>query len=372
MKKRNLFRLFTLALALVMLVAVVACTNEGDATPTTAGQTDAVTTPGATTAKATTAKATTAKTTAATTVATTAATTAAQVDPNAPSVYSGSPDTSWFDKDNPKTEYTLTTADQFVGMAKLRQDSKGAITFEGITIKLGKDMIINAGTAEQYLAGGTIREVPAIGSSYKFKGTFDGQNHTVNGVYINATSSCVRGLFGGLGDNAVIKNLKLTNAYFDGPEKAKHTAGILAARANGTNILIANVTIENATMKQSTAECVGIGIMIGKIDTNATVTIENCSTSGTIDFYSVRDEAYGYGGLVGYTHKSCTLTIKNCTSSATVKGPTYCGGLLGFQEETSTVTIEGSTFTGTLIPTDVNAFTGNQIGGKGAWPEGWG
>ena len=354
MKKNNLFRILALAMALVMLVAVVACTNEGDATATTEGATTAgaTTTAKATTKAATTAKATTAVTTAA---ATTVATTAA---PNAPSIYSGTPDVSWFDKENPKTEYTLTTADQFAGFFAIRQTSKGAITFEGITIKLDKDIIINAGTATEYLKSSP-KAVTALASGYLFKGTFDGQGHTVSGVYLDCTSSGVKGLFGGLGDNAVIKNLKFTNAHFDGAEKDKRVGGILASRANGTNILLSNITIENATMVESSNEFRGVGLLLGKVDKDASLTIENCSTSGTIDFAS--KGTWGYGGLIGFALENSKVTIKNSTSSAIIMGLDYCGGLVGAADPTATVTFDNSTFTGSLACTGQNS--GTLIGG---------
>ncbi|MBQ8441347.1 MAG: PT domain-containing protein, partial [Clostridia bacterium] len=73
------------------------------------------------------------------------------VDPPTPtaSVFSGTADTSWYTGD--KTEYVLKSADQLVGFHSLRSD---VCTFEGVTIKLDCDVILNQGTVEEILASG--------------------------------------------------------------------------------------------------------------------------------------------------------------------------------------------------------------------------
>ena len=157
-------------------------------------------------------------------------------------------------------------------------------------------------------------------------------------------------MFGGIGDNAVIKNLNIDVAYFNGAETMKNTGAILAARADGTNILISNVTIKDALMEESTAEFSGVGILLGRVDEGASITLENCHTSGTISFPTMGTSAYGFGGIVGHVEQDATLSMINCTSSATVIAPDNCGGLIGVASENSNVTLgSGCTFTGTII-----------------------
>ena len=100
------------------------------------------------------------------------------LDPNA-SVYSGTPDTSWYTGD--KTEYVLTSADQLVGFHSLRS---ATFDYEGVTIKLDCDVILNPGTSEEIKARGAQNHAwKQLNSAYLFKGTFDGQGHTVSGLY---------------------------------------------------------------------------------------------------------------------------------------------------------------------------------------------
>ncbi len=154
---KNFWRVITLALALVMLFSVVACGNGEEPAATTeagADSTAAPTTQAPTTEKPTTA--TTEKpTTAPTTEPTTEGSTAGTDDPvtppedlSQPDVWDGTNDTSWFDKNDIKTEYTFTTAEQFAGFIYLRQTLRSEnIFFEGVTIKLARDIILNECTS---------------------------------------------------------------------------------------------------------------------------------------------------------------------------------------------------------------------------------
>ena len=53
---------------------------------------------------------------------------------------------------------------------------------------------------------------PIGGSKKKYNGTFDGQGHTISGLYVKATSTYT-GLFAAVQKGATVKNLKLINSY---------------------------------------------------------------------------------------------------------------------------------------------------------------
>ena len=330
MKKSNLWRVLTLALALVMLFAVVACTNEGDATATTEGAADAATTPAATTtAKKTTAKATTAATTAGTTVA---------ADPK---VYSGVPDTSWYD--STKTEFTLTTADQVIGFFDLRNQNT---SFKGMTVKMATDVVYNPGNSPEEVKAG-IYNWWAINSNNLFEGTFDGQNHTFSGFKFVAAGSCTRGMFGSMGEGAVIKNLKMVNSYFCGPEIAKETFGLLVSRVRGMNNTIINVTSENALYEYGEGTMGVVGGLVGKVESNASITIENCTVAGTMNM-----NAKTCGGFIGdIASASASVTIKNCVNKINITAVDKVGGIAGHMVDGATLTVEGFTNEGTLVTT---------------------
>ena len=334
MKKSNLWRVLTLAMALVMLFAVVACTNEGDAAATTAGATDAATTPAATTtAKKTTAKATTAATTAGTTV------------PADPKVYSGVPDTSWYDAS--KTEFTLTTADQVLGFFALRN---GNTSFKGMTVKMATDVVYNPGSTPEEVKAGAFNWW-AINSNNLFEGTFDGQNHTFSGFRFIASGSCTRGMFGSMGEGSTIKNLKMVNSYFCGPEKDKETFGLLVSRVRGLNNTISNITVENALYEYGEGKMGVVGGLVGKVEGDASITIENCTVAGKMTM-----NAKTCGGLIGYiSNASAVVTVKNCTNKINIAAVDNVGGIAGKIVADATLTIENFKNEGTLVVTGESA-----------------
>ena len=261
-----------------------------------------------------------------------------------PDYFDGLADTSWYTGD--KKEYVLTTAEQFAGFFHIRQNGKGDITFEGVTIKLARDLIFNEGTAEEFLKGKPI-ELEALNSKYLFKGTFDGQGHTIQGIYMQCTSAGVKGLFGGMGDNAVIKNLTLKNCYAGSASgSGKNTLGILVSRIVGKNVLFSNVKIDGFYMKENTQSFYGIGALTGRVDAGMSLTIENCEViGGKFDFGTLGSKI---GGLVGLVQSDASLKIVNSkATNVEMNGTNECGGLVGFTF--ADVNIDSaSSFTGTI------------------------
>ena len=247
-------------------------------------------------------------------------------------------------------DFTITNAEQFAGFLMIRANGGGKITFEGVTIKLARDLIINQGSVEDYIGSGiTPQSLPALNSNYEFRGTFDGQGHTISGVYLQCTTSGIKGLFGGLGKNAVIKDLTLDNCYAGSANVAtKNTLGILAARVIGQNVTISGVKITNMYMKESTESFYGIGAIVGRVDATATLTLENCEVTGKIDFAT---KGTRIGSLIGFVSSDAKtkVTVNNCTAKVDITGLDTCGGLIGEKLINSTVTFDDKcSFTGTI------------------------
>ncbi len=115
----------------------------------------------------------------------------------------------WYDENG--KEFTLTTADQLFEFAKLSV----FYNFEGQTIKLGADIVVNEGNAADW--GTQIPDRMWDGVA-KFAGTFDGQGHTISGICcygqlysgVNRTQVdyYTAGLFRLTQKDCVIKNIK--------------------------------------------------------------------------------------------------------------------------------------------------------------------
>lgn len=61
------------------------------------------------------------------------------------------PDTFWYDPDNEQEKYVLTTASELAGWISLMTDRRNRVDFDGITIELGNDIILNDTTDENWV-----------------------------------------------------------------------------------------------------------------------------------------------------------------------------------------------------------------------------
>jgi len=164
--------------------------------------------------------------------------------------------------------------------------------------------------------------LPIGDNSPMFRGTYDGQGHTVDGLFINRPSASYVGMFGYVyGSSSEIKNLGLTNC--------------------------------NITGKSILGAIVGI-FRDGKM--------AKCYSTGAVEAESI------VGGLVGYPYNSCT--IKNSYTNADVtrtSGSTseYVGAFIGRTFGTPTIENCYATgnveYDGTTNPTD-KGFSGHTLG----------
>ena len=97
------------------------------------------------------------------------------------------PDTTWYDAS--KTSFDISTAAQWYGLAKLisEETTAGSVT-SGKTFNLVADIDLNPGWDASTKKAPTVTEdnpSPYTWTlhSSSFNGTFDGQNHTISGIY---------------------------------------------------------------------------------------------------------------------------------------------------------------------------------------------
>jgi len=218
------------------------------------------------------------------------------------------PDVFWYD--GKSTTYTISNANQLLGLAKLTEDG---IQFEGITIKLDKDIKFNEvteGTVAAWAAGTDVpinkwTPIGPAGGNQSFQGTFDGQGHTISGLYMTREAT-FGGLFGVAGSESEIKNVRLTDSYLSS------TAANLGSFIGWGSGKISNV-YSNATLYSTSRVIGGIAALTKQM------TITNCWYDGTIyENYKGSDNSTT-GGIVGGLADAGTTKIENCLFSGKIK-----------------------------------------------------
>ena len=137
----------------------------------------------------------------------------------------------------------------------------------------------------------------------QFTGEFDGDGHTIYGLYFNNSSANDVGLFGCVGKDGTVKNVTLADSYVSGNE---YVGGICGRNKGGT--------------------------------------LQNCHTTGTVS------GSWYVGGVCGYN----SGTLQECyNNNGKVSGTACVGGVCGYNSGN----LKESDNTGTV------SGTGNRVGG---------
>ena len=161
-----------------------------------------------------------------------------------------------------------------------------------------------------------------------FRGTFDGQGHTISNLTIKH-NGCSTGLFGSA-DGAVIKNVKVKNAYVFG---MRQTGGLVGRLIQGT--------------------------------------VENCSFRGTVTSRGVQGDTNSGNSVGGLIGEILHATVRNCAVEAEVLVPymagSNIGGVIGKAAGTQGISgfseVRNVSFNGKVIVTPDRAGGATSVGG---------
>lgn len=190
--------------------------------------------------------------------------------------------------------YEISNADQLYWFAnKINNEN---YTSGNINAVLTADIVVNENVlkSDGTLNDGSFTDWTPIGmwagddKYYSYSGIFDGQNHTISGLYLNqmGMAGCV-GLFGHVGSGGKVSNVRVLDSYFS---------------VNG-----------------------GVGGVCGYNDG----TITNCYNAGMINKLT-DDYTNDFGGVCGYN----TGTIIDCYNTGNVSGVAFNGGVCGDNDGT--------------------------------------
>ncbi|MCF0184488.1 MAG: hypothetical protein HUK01_09170, partial [Bacteroidaceae bacterium] len=153
----------------------------------------------------------------------------------------------------------------------------------------------------------TFRVWTPIGYDYWYKGIFDGQGHTISGLYVNNTNMASVGLFGEIDNTAKIKNVGVVDSYF---------------RADGRVGGIGGANCGSLSNCYNTGTVSGNNEMVGGVCGFSDGSLFNCYNTGTVS--GSRDYVGGVCGNGTYAN------ISNCYNTGAVSGNgNYVGGVCG-------------------------------------------
>lgn len=224
----------------------------------------------------------------------------------------------------PKLEdnvYTITAPSE---LAWIAQQVENKNTFENKIIQLSADLDMGnknwkpiGDNVDHQTINMSNQEAEYVKTVKYFKGTFDGQDHTISNLTVNHTYPGA-GLFGNV-QNATIKNFTVKDATINGCSK---WTAVVIGYSNG-QLTVENVKVENAeiNMGNNTNGAVKlaglVSYMNGSENLGATaedkraILLKGCTVSGL----TINGAHYNAAGLAGYILGAKSFHIERCTTS---------------------------------------------------------
>ena len=195
--------------------------------------------------------------------------------------------------DGAGTPYKIGTAEELYWFAGLVNGTLPGVKKDlSANAILTDDIIVNTGVLDpnkDLVSGNDFIEWIPIGKSSSdddaYTGTFDGNGHTISGLYFNKSNSWYVGLFGCIGAEGKISNVGVSDSYFQ------------------------------------SSNCLYIGGVCGSNSGE----LQNCSNSSTV---IGKENEYRIGGVCGYN----SGTVKDCKNTGSVRGKETIGGVCGYNE----------------------------------------
>ena len=221
--------------------------------------------------------------------------------------------------------YEISNAGQLYWFASLVNGDSTHADFESqngaANAILVKDIVVNDGDISKLASAqsNSLRKWSPIGTSdNSYTGQFDGQGHTISGIYFSDSTADNVGLFGYTRGGADIYNVGIVNSYIEG----KNCVGGILGRNN-----------------------------------NSGVNVQHCFSEATV----IGNE--GVGGIKGSTYGG---KIIDCYNAGSVKGAKFVGSIRGLNTNTNGSGAMNNCFNaGEVIGTGNSNIGGIRGDGKG-------
>ena len=226
-------------------------------------------------------------------------------------------------------------------------------TYGKINVVLTDDIVVNENVlkSDGTLNEGMYRDWIPIGTFYygknhvpfaaPYSGKFDGQNHTISGLYLKKDDDRSIGLFGCIEDGKIY-NVSILDSYFSGATDVGgicgkshlgtvvncHNAGTINGTTGNSHLGIGGIC--GSTYKGIITDCDNTGVVngdtyVGGICGDSTSPITRCYNTGNVSGVYRVAGICGNSGSGGYASD-----ITNCSNSGDIRGSgTYIGGICG-------------------------------------------
>lgn len=249
--------------------------------------------------------------------------------------------------------YDIGTADEFYAFASAVNNEHE----DSIYGELTADIVVNESKMSAETDSEAVRHWTPIGCD-SYRGKFDGNNHSISGLYFNDATISEVGVFGNIVEDCEIENLTLLNSYFYG---AFYVGGIAGC--------VYDSTIENCINKSDIESECSLGGIAGFINTSTVIACANegkltgaetctsyapmiggiigaCLSSNIYDSYNKGEINAVYplaidaeiGGVVAYCYNTI---IDNCYNEGEIFANgvgVMAGGIVGFGIDNSRIT----------------------------------
>jgi hypothetical protein len=233
--------------------------------------------------------------------------------------------------------------EEFVNGKLTDEEKEGLEIIDSTIVYLENDIDMGARQENGILTAGTAWNPIGVDNAGKFTGTFEGNNHTIKGIYVKKDGNFA-GIFG---NSDTIQNLTVTDSYIEATGGS--VGGIVGALREGKILNCINkgiVTggkytvggivgqfsgekIENCVNEGKITGGIenGYGMVAGIVGNAITGDIVNCTNKGVIT-----DRGISTGGIAGQGKGD---KIQNCINLGTIYGgiyndiDTYSGGIVG-------------------------------------------
>lgn len=221
----------------------------------------------------------------------------------------------------PSSPYIICTAAQFVDIGK----NQGAWSKSFL---LAKDIDL----AQYYIDGGTFFQIGSCGQTscrtfgaghIQYTGSFDGAGFSIENYHYEIESSeSGAAMFGSIGSNAVIANVKIAGAKVYG----KDTIGIVAGRNDG---VITNVDVLSGDLRVRSPNTAAknVGGMVGL--NNGILRNVKVEKSGNTILLDAGVTFENVGGVVGLNENAAYVGYATNASAVSQNTATGLGGLAG-------------------------------------------